>query len=398
MRSQFVREPLAGDPQRSRRALTLHRFLMRGALAGGHIFAWIFAFEFFYALEASIDHAFVRTILLYALSQTVTCLVTPLAARSLLFGAGRVLMLAVPLAAVAFVLLGATFDGWFSGISASYSMIAFALAMGLYRALYWTPYDVEFSAHARTSGSIFPELLIALMPLIGGLLVVSVRNGPAALSYWGAVIIIGSVIPLFFVRDIRERFTWGYRETFRRLLSINDRHIAVGSFLDGISGAVLLLFWPFAIFLIVGNSHGTLGLVLSLTFCVAILMRKFVRTVLGRLRVERSLLVHTVFAVTPWLFRFFVASPVGVIFVDSYFYSTTSRRAGVDAVAYEQAADGGSYVDEYTALKEVALALGKITICLAAAAILSFASVPIVLGFALLAAAIASTAGVFWHR
>ncbi|MBI2030540.1 hypothetical protein HYT05_02875, partial [Candidatus Kaiserbacteria bacterium] len=39
----------------------------------------------------------------------------------------------------------------------------------------------------------------------------------------------------------------------------------------------------------------------------------------------------------------------------------------MDQPAFEQAADGGSFVDEYTALKEIGLGFGRVAICIIAA-------------------------------
>src|SRR3989338_3849678 len=103
MRSLSWHEPVGASPIRSARALSLHRFLFRFAFAGANVFAWVFVFQYFYLVEPDIAHGLARTALLYALSQTITCLVTPFAARLLRSGARRALLLGTVAAASSFV-------------------------------------------------------------------------------------------------------------------------------------------------------------------------------------------------------------------------------------------------------------------------------------------------------
>ncbi|PIR83595.1 hypothetical protein COU18_02845 [Candidatus Kaiserbacteria bacterium CG10_big_fil_rev_8_21_14_0_10_51_14] len=398
MGTRFAQGPETGGLFASAQALTMHRFLLRFALAGVNIFAWIFVFQFFYFLEPDLTYAFVRTTLLYALSQMITCLATPLTARLLRGGARRVLLWGTLFVGAAFVALGTAFEGFWNIVYIGTPIAAFALSMGLYRALYWIPYEVEVSAEGRKKSSIFGEIMIALAPLLGGLFIVGAERGPAWILYIGAGIVLLSIVPIFYMRDMHEKFMWKYRETFVHLFRIENRTLVLGSFLEGLSGAALLFFWPLVVFLIVDSSYGMLGVILSLTFLIAILMRGTVRRFMRRLGLVKSRALNVVFAVTPWLFRIAVGGPLAIILVDSYFYTTTPRRLGVDPFAFEQAADAGSYVDEYTALKEIALALGRIVISFAGVAALLLMSIPAALASIFLIAGLTAAVGVLWLR
>jgi hypothetical protein len=66
---------------------------------------------------------------------------------------------------------------------------------------------------------------------------------------------------------------------------------------------------------------------------------------------------------------------------------------------FEQSADRGSYVDEYTALKEIGLAAGKALICVAGIVLALSTSVPYTFIGVFVIAACASGASVFLtHR
>src|ERR1700690_2528551 len=145
MSAAFARKPIRSEASapRARKALRMHRFLIRFALSGSSVFAWIFVFEYFYLIEPDLAHAFARVSLLYALSQITICLITPYAARVLRNGVVRSLMWATLAGAAAFAVLGATFAGSWLAVPPAWGIVGFALLLAAYRALYWVPYEVE---------------------------------------------------------------------------------------------------------------------------------------------------------------------------------------------------------------------------------------------------------------
>ena len=374
----------------ARRALTLHRFVFRFALAGANVFAWIFIFQYFSVISPDPGHAFARTALLYALSQTITSLVTPYAARSLGHGTRRSLITATLVAALAFALLGLSFTGFWGPLYTVWGVTGFALLLGSYRALYWVPYETEAHDTGKQTPALKSELLIAFVPLVVGLVLAGNVSAPIWLLYSGALFIVLSTIPLRRLHEVRERFSWSYRETFAELVSPENRVIVLRSFFEGVVGAALLFLWPIAIFLIVGWSYGVLGLIISISLLAAVLLRDVIRTFFRRVRISESGLLNSVLIVSPWIFRLAVATPLGIVLVDSYFYATTPKRLGMDSAVFDQAGDGGSFIDEYTALKEIGLALGKIAMCAFAAWLALLVSLPIAFIGAFLVAALAS--------
>ena len=391
-RSISLRAPSLATPSRSVRLLSLHRFLFRFAFAGANIFAWIFIFQYFYLVEPSIGFGLARTALLYALSHTVTCLATPYAARLLVSGSRRVCIAAIVIAAASFVVLGASFAGFWGAAYTSAALTAFSIGLGLYRALYWIPYELEVEATHKGRVGMFGELAIALAPLLAGIVIVTTSLGPLPLLYSGSALMLLSAVPLMYLPDLYERFSWGYRETFGHFVEPANRAVVGHAILEGMAGAGLLHFWPLALFLITGWSYGMLGIILTLTFFISIIGRSFVRRSIRRSGLHTSGLIKVLFAVTPWAFRALVGTPLGAVLVDSYFHTTAPRRFGVDPQAFEQAADAGSYVDEYTALKEMGLAIGRIILCLIGTLAAFAVSLPAAFIIVFFCAALASAA------
>ena len=391
-RSISLREPTLVPPLSSVRLLSLHRFLFRFAFAGANIFAWIFIFQYFYLVEPSIGFGLARTALLYALSHTVTCLATPYAARLLVSGSRRVSIAAVVIAATSFVVLGASFAGFWGASYTAAALTFFSVGLGFYRSLYWIPYELEVEAIHRGRVGVLGELVIALAPLFAGFIIVTASLGPLPLLYAGSALMLLSALPLLYLPDLYEKFAWGYRETFGHFVAPENRAVVRHAVLDGMAGAGLLQFWPLALFLITGWSYGMLGVILTLTFFISILGRSFVRKTIRRSGLHTSGLLKFLFAVTPWAFRALVGTPLGAVLVDSYFHTTAPRRYGVDPQAFEQAADAGSYVDEYTALKEMGLAIGRIFLCLIATIAAFLVSLPAAFIVVFFCAALASAA------
>jgi len=367
--------------------LRMHRSLMRAAFSGANAFAWIFIFQYF-SFFHHLHEALARTALLYALVYAISSLVTPYAAGRLRHGMKRGIAYGAALAALAFVSLGFSFEGFF-GYQYVDGIVAFALLLGAYRALYWVPYSVESHELRPGAHSSFPlETLIALMPAAAGI-ALQAFLAPAWLLFAAGLCIVLSLVPLARLPDVYEKFSWGYEETFAQLFARKHRAAFLRAVLDGAQSAALFFLWPIAIFLIVGSSYLVLGTVLSITFFIALLLREPVRRLVRRLNIRDVSVLYAAVAMSAWIGRVLVASPFGIVLVDAYFHTGTAGREGMDHPALDHAADGGSFVDEYTALKEVGLAFGRIIMCIIAAvfAILFSVSVSFLVSFILVAAA-----------
>ena len=372
--------------EREMHALSSHRFLMRTALAASMSFAWVFALQYLYGLYGNISDAFLRIILLYELTQVITILLTPYSAEQLKNGMRSRMMAGVFVCILSFVFFGAALNGLVPSI---FGLLIFAIGMGVYRAFYWTPYALEKDT-VSVESPLPQEILIAIMPLVVGYSLVNGYLGAAMILFTGATLLVASLAPLFSVKENAETYVWGYRETFGELFEPKYNPIVETSFLAGVQGAALLLLWPLTIFVIVGLSYTLFGLVLTATLLLAILFRDR-----GQRIMKNRDVVHVAVAASAWIFRLAVASPLSVVLVSAY-ASPTDTPA--DLLTLEQAADSGTYLDEYTVLKELSQGLGRIALCIAAAVCISEFSLPIGLGVAFLLAAGASAVSVLNAR
>jgi len=384
--------------------LHAHRFLLRAGFSIANVFAWIFIFEYFYILSGNVARAFAGVVILYALAQIITIVATPISAAHLRRGTKHSIIWGAIAAAGAFVLLGTILSGYFfvDGGSTSFlwGIAGFAVLIGAYRALYWIPYKLTRAATKPylRMGSYF-EMLIALMPLFAGLTIASVPFAAAQLLFGTAALIVLSAIPVLFFEDARERFSWSYVYTFKQLLKRKNYGLVLRALLDGLQGAALFLVWPLAVFLIVEWSYFTLGIVFSMTLLIILLLRGAYGWILGSVGLRDSTSVHVVVSVSAWIARFAAGTPFGVIVADSYSYVTEPERdTRADPFSFEQASDRGAFLDEYTALKEIALALGRIKLCVVVFLLTFIFALPVVLAIALGVAAAASGISVLVAR
>ncbi|MBI5469763.1 hypothetical protein HY968_00365 [Candidatus Kaiserbacteria bacterium] len=379
----------ASDSIRAQAGLGAHRFLMRAALAASGSFAWVFAFVLFTQLDGTAASAFARVLLLYALVQVITTLATPYFAARVRHGVRRLLIWGTVVLSIALTIWGAALTRYF-GVSISIGVVGFAVALGLYRAMYWIPYAVEKERLAVHSVRNVPiELFIAFMPAIAGVSIGQDPLAPASLMFGMASVLLVSLLPLMHIKETYERYIWKYRQTFGELMEKRYRPFVVSGVLDGIQGASLLLIWPLAIFMLVGHSYAVLGLVLTATLLLSIPVRA-----LGT-RIHGSSSVHAAFAASSWVLRLIVATPVGIVLVDTYSSLALPRNQSLDRYALEQAADNGTYVDELTALKEISLAIGRLFLCVCAAAISTLISLPVGIMSAFLMAGLAAAYSIF---
>jgi hypothetical protein len=350
-------------------SLSSHRFLMRFALAAGNVFAWVFAFRAFYLASASVEASIFAIAALYAMMQGIVLILTPLSGAALRHGMRRALAYGTLVASFAFACFSLVFAPQVSAEFAFAMAASFVILMGIHRALYWVPYRTEAAHGVYIRASHAQEIFLAFVPLAAGIIIEIDWLGPEAILAAAALIALSALIPLIRIPESYEGFEWGFLESFYALFSPFNRSFLSLSIFDGIQGVTLLLVWPLAAFIIIGQSFLGLGFILTATLLMAPLARHLTRRLLNKLRAHDSTPVLVSLVFSSWILRLAAASPLQILVADVYYHSGVSpKRFSVDAPVFDQTADGAHYVDEYTALKEMGMAIGRIIACLILAA------------------------------
>lgn len=347
-------------------ALYASRVLTRIAFGSLGVFVPIFFYK-----EFSYDLEFV--IALYLVMFGLFLLMVPLTVRLLrTLGTRRMLMLGLLAAGLSAVSL------YYFPYDPLIATVSYAFFAALYRGLYWVPYHVDF-AHSLDSKmrgrqlaflrNIASAILIAV-PMIGGF-IITVAGFPV-LFLFSIVLVVVSMIPLCFMQHTYERYSWGYAETFFHLFKRANRKLFLANAANGAQGVALTILWPIYVFVLLDERYTALGIIVSLTVVVVIILRALVGRLFDKWSQKKVLVVGVVLATTGWVSKLFVQTPFEIFTADSYHnFGQTVNKLSFDATTYEQSADNGRFIDEYTTLKEMALNIGRVLMLLGVAVLLT---------------------------
>jgi len=381
------RNAMADELHREQRYLHGHRVLLRAGLSLVAAFSWVFVFQYFLVFSQDIAKALFASLIVYAFSQLTLAVITPFSAAHLRHGVKRALVFGSCLAALSFAILGATLAGYFSAPT-GWGILLFGIGLGAYRALYWVPYRLQSANLGGTQGALF-ELLIALMPAFAGATLVLVALSPLRLLFGASALMALSIVPIFFLNDFGERFEWGYAEVFGNVFDRKYATLSLRAALSGAENTALFLVWPISIFLILGRSYLLFGFVMSASLLVLLAARSIYRGLLRTGFSGGSLPLDVIFSMSAWILRLAAGTPIAIVFADSYAY-VSAPAGSPEFISREHASDTGSYLDEFTALQEVAMAFGRIAMCIVVGALLRLLPLPIALAAALIIAAFAA--------
>lgn len=344
-------------------ALLLNRSLLKTAFGFINVFVPIFLYQKFG----------IQFLGIYILLCLVVVFVTPISALLLSRLGVRVLMfMSVPFAVASMLVLSLDIDKGLMGL-------LFAVCMGIHTALYWVPYHVDLALQLKVShrGVIMGwyenilEIVSILTPFIGGVLIV--LTGFSDSLAFVAIICSLSVVPLYFVHEVYERFEWTYIETFRKLFSKKNRSLFLGYAADGAQTAVATILWPVFIFNVFNSEYAAVGLVTSLSMVAILMLNALMGHIADIVGSQRLIKWGVVLSSTGWIFKAFVASPFHVFVTDTYHkFGDSIVKLSRDISGYSSAAECGHYIDEYTTIAEMSFRLGKVSILILAGIVIPF--------------------------
>lgn len=348
-------------------ALYFGRILMRISLGTLGVFLPIFFYK-----EYGYDLGMVIAIYISILS--LPLLLLPLTTRLLGYlGIRRMIVIGVVASIFA---IGSLYFFDFTPVLATLGYIFFNV---LYRTLYWVPFHVDFSnnldAHSRGRQLAIlrntADIILVMTPFIGGVLIASM--GFNAVFLVSIAVMFASLFPLIYVQNTYERFSFGYIDTFMHLFARGNRTLLLAHGANGAQGVAVTVFWPIYVFILLDERFTAIGIIASLTIIAIIILRALIGNLFDRWSEKRVLVAGVILSTTGWIAKVFVQTPLQVFAADSYHnFGRTVNTLSFDAATYEQSADNGTFVDEYTVLKEMALAVGRILMLLLIAALLTF--------------------------
>ncbi len=263
----------------------------------------------------------------------------------------------------------------------SYLLLFIILTLTIQRALYWVPLNTDMAKFTSKTNrakqlSLLESatlMLGAIMPLVAGWL----------LSFYGydllfiiaIVVYFLSLIPLHYLPRTREKYTWTYKKTWQELFSKKRRSAMLAYMGDGAEAVVGTIVWPIFIWELLDGDFFEVGLLSSLIVVVTIVLQLLVGGYADK--GGRSKMLHwgsSLYALG-WIIKIFIVTAFHIFIVSTYHnLMKIFARTPFDALSFEKAADEGHFVDEYTAIHEMAVNFGKSLMLILSMILVSFFS------------------------
>ena len=258
------------------------------------------------------------------------------------------------------------------------------LAVGVSASFYWTPFNVDFSSFGSkkkrgAEEGIFlaaQRLIGVLTPILGGWLIVTYDYGSTFLV--GIILVVSSIIPLFFLKHNPVQYEYGFFETFRLLFSKKYRYLTLSMIGYGAESSVAYVVWPIFLFIVFAGNHFSVGAFATVIVLISMAAQVFLGKYLDHHKKRKILNWGVDFFALGWLIKAFVSTPMGVFFA-STFHSFGAILMGtpLSTMLHEKAADAGHYIDEFTTMREIGTTIGRAAMMLLLVAIVSIWSINI---------------------
>lgn len=259
---------------------------------------------------------------------------------------------------------------YFMDASNVYTLLPlFALFTILFRVFHWVPYHVDFTrfTHSGERGRdvSLTYATIAFMGVIGPILAgfIITHAGYSTLFVIAIILLVVATCSYALVPEVKENFTWSFSECMSNLFSTKYRNFALGEFASGAETVVTLIAWPIFLYEILQGNLLEIGAVSTIIVGFTIGIQLFLGRYLDHTKgsKEQTLKIGSMLYAIGWIVKIFVLSTVQVFIVGLYHNITKIfTKTPYNAILYDMSADQGSYVDEFTVLREMASHSGRV--------------------------------------
>lgn len=261
------------------------------------------------------------------------------------------------------------------------------IALKIDQMLYWIPYHTDFAKFTdkKTRGKQMAfligiaSLVSIAVPAVSGQIISN--YGYDILFLIALIIYVISIVPLFLIPEVRENYSFGYFETYKEVFKKKNRKLLLSYGADGVQNSMGAVVWPVFMYLILNGNYAAIGLISSLVILGSLIIQLVMGDLSDRFDKHRVLKWGTILNAVGWFFKIFVSTGFQIFVAGTYHsFATIVMRTPFDALMYEQAADSGHYIDEYTVIREVSLNIGRL-LMLACVALIFFATGSIAISF-----------------
>jgi MFS family permease len=263
---------------------------------------------------------------------------------------------------------------------------------------YWSPFHIDYAQFApKTSRGAYlarlyavQQLITVVAPILAAWVIVS--YGYHINFILGLILAGASIVPLLFLPTFKVKYEFGFWESFRRLFSRRFLPMSLSMMAFGAENIVGVVVWPIFLYAIFNGQYLEIGTFAAIIVVIGLALELLVGRETDKFSPAKLLKYGTGIYALGWVWKGLVETVVGV-FAASTFHNVGAimLRTPMDTLMYEQAADSGHYIDEYTVLREIALGIGRVLMLLFLVAVTSVFSI----GASFFVAAIVSL-GINW--
>ncbi|MFC1678481.1 MFS transporter [Patescibacteria group bacterium] len=253
-------------------------------------------------------------------------------------------------------------------ISYKISFVILAIIMvTLFRTFFWLPFHTDlakFTDKKNRGKSVSlmwatSSFLGVIMPVIAGFLIGTL--GYNFVFILAIMIYLASLIPFTALPRTKERYSWGYLETFKQFLAKKNRKLVLANMANGAENCIGIIIWPIFIFQLLKGNYFAVGAISSLIVFTTVILQLLVGKYTDIFDKRKMIHWGSILYASGWLAKVFVLTSFQIFIVGTYHnFTQIFKDTPFDALNYELLADHGHYVDEFTAIKEIAVQLGKV--------------------------------------
>lgn len=251
----------------------------------------------------------------------------------------------------------------------------------LHKTLYWAPFHTDFSKYSSkknrgTSVAVLRSIryfISIIAPVIAGLILTDL--GYTSLFAIVLIIVGLSVLPLLALEDDKEEYSWTFVGTYKQLFKPANRKLLYSYMADGAENIIGVMIWPVFLFNLLDGQYFSIGVLSSVIMLISIIIQMFTGNLVDKGNKKSLLKLGSALYSLGWIFKIFVTTAFQVFIASIYHnFSLILLRTPFNALIYEKQADQGSYVDEYTVLREISLSFGRLIMIALLFLLLSLAS------------------------
>lgn len=318
-------------------------------------------------LYQKLDFSLIKVVLYFLISYGFWLVLTPMSGKVISkVGLKKSLIISVFFGSFYYFFLGR-----FDSTNQFYYLGLVIVAVNIDRLFYWIQYHTDFAKFTRKRDRgkqmsfllIIGSLVSIALPFVSSQILEKFNFTILFTIAFGIYLV--SSLPLFLIPEKKEKYTYTYFESFKKVFAKDNRRLLFSYAADGAQSIVGLVFWPLFIWLILDQSYTAAGIVSSLVILSSIILRLIIGDYTDRINKKKLLKIGTWLYAFGWLFKVFVVTGFQIFIVSTYHdFANIVMRTPYDALMYEKAAAAGHLVDEYSVIREIALNIGRLVISL----------------------------------